>query len=123
MVKDPVCGMELKEEAAAATRTFARVANHMPRNPIDAEKPAPNRKKMLRPSLTPPSPGSSSSSATTTSTGKVACAISGASSDRHGPSKPRAIFQYTAIHQNPLTFTPSNSKLNSVRNIRCRELI
>ena len=53
-------------DAAAATRTFARVASHMPRYPIAAENPAPIRKKTDRPTLTPLSPGSRNSSAQTT---------------------------------------------------------
>lgn len=53
-------------DAAAATRTLARVASHMPRKPIAAENAAPTRKKIERPSLTPPSPGSRNSNAQTT---------------------------------------------------------
>ena len=52
--------------AAAATRTLARTASHMPRYPIDAENPAPTRKKIDRPILIPASPGSRKSSPNTT---------------------------------------------------------
>src|SRR3954453_5976031 len=69
-----MAGSRPSSRAAAATRTFARTASDMPRNPMDAEKPAPTRKNTERQMRSEVSSAGSSSSrrnATTANTPRV----------------------------------------------------